>query len=75
LSPVGFFLSELTVLELRTTIALKRPSAAVAVVEPVVISLSLILDWYRFDGPNRWWIPPGQQVIFARHRCVRSGLA
>jgi hypothetical protein len=59
LSLVGFFLFEVTVLELTPTVALKRPSAAVAVVELVVISLSLILDWYRLDGPNRWCVSPG----------------
>jgi hypothetical protein len=59
LSPVSFFLSEFTVLVLRPTIALKRPIAAVAIVEPVVISLSLILDWYLFDGLNRRCVSPG----------------
>jgi hypothetical protein len=42
------------ILELRPSSAtLKLPAAAVTVAEPVVISLSPILDWYRFYGLNR----------------------
>jgi hypothetical protein len=63
---VGFFLSEMTILELRPTTALKRPSAAVAVVELVLISLSLILDWYRFNGLNRSGILPEPLTSYIR---------
>jgi hypothetical protein len=43
---VGLFLSKLTTLELTT--------AAVVVIKPVVITLSLILDRYQLHGLHRW---------------------
>jgi hypothetical protein len=44
LALVGLFLLELTTLEVRPTLALERLFAVVAVVKPVVMSLSPILD-------------------------------
>jgi hypothetical protein len=46
LALVGLFLSQFTILELGPSPVQEWSSAAVAVIEPVVISLSPILDWY-----------------------------
>jgi hypothetical protein len=64
---VGLFLSELSILELGPTTALEQPSAVVAMVELVVISLSPILDWYRFNDQYHSCVFPCQQVLFASH--------
>jgi hypothetical protein len=50
LASVGLFLSKLTGLELRPSPPLELTAAAVAVIEPVVITLSLRLDRYRLHG-------------------------
>jgi hypothetical protein len=75
LAAVGLFLSEVTWLELRPFPPLELSAAAVAVIEPVVILLSLTLDRYRLHGLNRRCVPPGQQVVFAGRRGMRPCLA
>jgi hypothetical protein len=67
LALVGLFLSEVIILE--------RSFAAVAVVEPVVISLSPILNWYRLNSLNRLCVTPGQQAVLAHRRRVHPCLA
>jgi hypothetical protein len=68
LALLGLFLSKLTKLELWPSPMLELTTAAVAVIELVVISLSPVLDRYRLHGLNRWCVPPGQQVIFTSSR-------
>jgi hypothetical protein len=75
LAAVGLFLSEVTWLERRLVPPLELATAAVAVIEPVVISLSLRLDRYRLHGLNCRCVPPGQQVILAGRRSMRPCLA
>jgi uncharacterized membrane protein YdcZ (DUF606 family) len=71
---VGLFLSKLTRLEQRPFPALGLTTATVAVIKPVVIMLSLILDRYRLHGLHRRFVPLGQQVIFGCGRGMHSGL-
>jgi hypothetical protein len=53
LASIGLFLPKLTRLELRPSPALELATATVAVIEPVVITLSLMLDRYRLHGLHR----------------------
>jgi hypothetical protein len=72
---IGLFLSELTRLELRPSPPLELVTATVAVIEPVVITLSLMLDQYQLHGLHRGCVPPGKQVVFASRRGMRPSLA
>jgi hypothetical protein len=74
LAAVSLFLSEMTWLELRLVPPLELSAAAVAVIEPIVISLALRLDRYWLHGLHRRCVPPGQQVIFAGRRSMRPCL-
>jgi hypothetical protein len=58
-----------------TTISPERLAAAVALVEPILIPLSTILDLYGFNSLDHRCIFPGQQVVFVCRRCVRPCLA
>jgi hypothetical protein len=62
-------------LELRPVPPLELSAAAVTLVEPVVITLSLRLDKYRLHGLDRRCVPPGQQVVLAGRRGMRPCLA
>jgi hypothetical protein len=44
-------------------------------IESIVISLSTIVDQYRFNSLDRKCVFPCQQVVFGRRCCVRPYLA
>jgi hypothetical protein len=74
LALVSLFLSKLTRLERWLSPALELTTAAVAMIEPVAISLSLMLNRYRLHGLHRRGVPPGQQVIFVGGCSMHLGL-